>query len=242
MFFVIRAKRFFSILCLTILLFSSIILIGNRTLVPVFQTQNPAFSGTVYMIDAGHGGEDGGAVSSNGVIESTINLAVSRRLSAILCFLGENAMMTRENEQAVYSDDAVTLREKKRSDLENRVKMINRERNAQLISIHQNSMPSVPSVHGAQVFYNKIEQADELANQVQNSLNHAVNSENHKSAKPIDSSIYLMKNVQCPAILVECGFLSNAYETEALQDPNYQMKLAVAITAGLLESQSRNEA
>ena len=155
-----------------------------------------------------------------------------------MAFLGKSTAMTRSDEQAVYSDGAVTLREKKRSDLENRAAMINGYEDAVLISIHQNSLPSSPSVHGAQVFYNGIDGAEILAEQVQQSLNQSVNIGNEKTKKQIDSSIYLMRQVNCPAILVECGFLSNSEETKELQDGGYQTKLAMIIAAGVLNHEN----
>ena len=128
-----------------------------------------------------------------------------------------------------------TLREKKVSDLKNRVALINSQPEAVLISIHQNSMPDHPSVHGAQVFYNGAASGPRLGETVQAALNGAVNAGNGKNAKAIDSTIYLMKNVQCPAILVECGFLSNRTETGQLLTGGYQLKLAVCIAAGFLQ-------
>ena len=135
----------------------------------------------------------------------------------------------------IYSPEAVTLREKKVSDLKNRVALINSKPEAVLISIHQNSMPDHPSVHGAQVFYNGAVSGPRLGETVQAALNGAVNAGNGKNAKAIDSTIYLMKNVQCPAILVECGFLSNRTETGQLLTGGYQLKLAVCIAAGFLQ-------
>lgn len=238
MFIVLRAKRILCILCLTILAIGGIIITGNRTLVPVFNPVSQDNTSGYYIIDAGHGGEDGGAVAADGTIESDINLAIAQRVEDVLAFLGKNTLMTRSDEQAVYSEGAVTLREKKRSDLKNRVEMINEYEDVVLISIHQNSLPSTPSVHGAQVFYNTIDGADQLAEQVQQSLNQSVNIGNEKTQKAIDSTIYLMRQVNCPAILVECGFLSNPSETKELQDSAYQTKLAVAITAGVLNQEN----
>lgn len=238
MFIVVRARRVLGILCLTILAIGGIIMTGNRTLVPVFSHTASETPQTCYIIDAGHGGEDGGAVSSEGVIESDINLAIAQKTEKLLAFLGKSTAMTRKDERAVYSDGAVTLREKKRSDLENRAAMINGYENAVLISIHQNSLPSAPSVHGAQVFYNSADGAELLAEQMQQSLNQCVNTDNAKTTKQIDSSIYLMRQVNCRAILVECGFLSNHEDTKKLQDGGYQTKLAMTITAGVLNHEN----
>ena len=115
---------------------------------------NAAAGCRTIVLDAGHGGEDGGAVSPDGVVESDLNLAITRRLRDVLLFLGRDTVLTRTGEDAIYSPEAVTLREKKVSDLKNRVALINSKPEAVLISIHQNSMPDHPSVHGAQVFYN----------------------------------------------------------------------------------------
>ena len=103
-----------------------------------------------------------------------------------------------------------------------------------LLSIHQNSLPTSPVTHGAQVFWNQQEGGEELARVVQDSLNIAINPGNEKHPKQIPGTIYLMKHVTAPAILVECGFLSNTEETSMLQNASYQMKLAAAITTGYL--------
>lgn len=243
MFIVLHARRCLKILCLTILVIGGMLMVSNRTLVPVFsQGQNQALP-VCYVIDAGHGGEDGGAVSPDGIVESSLNLGIAQRLNGLMMFLGQETIMTRSGEEAVYSSDAQTLREKKRSDLHNRAAMINRQPNAVLVSIHQNSLPKATQVRGAQVFYNTVEDAQTLAQCVQSTLNETVNSAQPKEAKAIDASIYLMRQVQCPAILVECGFLSNTEETRMLQDYNYQKKLAAVIAAGVLNhADNRNGA
>lgn len=198
---------------------------------PVFRA---ADTKPVYVLDAGHGGEDGGAVSKSGVKESGINLAITHDLNELLQFLGKDTVLTRSDDVSIHSSGAETLHQKKVSDLKNRVALVNATPGAILVSIHQNSLPQVPSVHGAQVFYGKAAQGEALALSVQSVLNQSINIGNEKHEKQIDSTIYLMKNVTCPAILVECGFLSNNAETEKLQDPAYQKKIAASIAAGLL--------
>ena len=190
---------------------------------------------TVWVIDAGHGGEDGGAVSTDGSRESDINLAIARRLEGLLALLGEETCMTRTEDVSIHSEDAATLREKKRSDLKNRVALVNSTQGAILVSIHQNSLPSSKQTHGAQVFYGKKEGSTEVANAVQLALNQTVNAGNKKTEKAIDASIFLMKNVTAPAILIECGFLSNESETTLLKSSQYQQRLAVVIASGLLQ-------
>lgn len=192
---------------------------------------------TVWIIDAGHGGEDGGAVAADGTKESDLNLAIARRLDALLALLGEETRMTRTDDVSIHDDSASTLRQKKRSDLENRVSLVNSTQGSILVSIHQNSLPASKRTRGAQVFYGKKEGSAALAKSVQLALNQVVNAENEKTEKAIDASIFLMKNVDAPAILIECGFLSNAEETQLLKDGGYQQRLAVTIAAGILNEQ-----
>lgn len=186
------------------------------------------------VIDAGHGGEDGGAVAADGTVESTINLAVAKDLEALLRLLGYETKMTRTEDTAIYSDGAETLREKKASDLKNRVRLVNETPNAVLLSIHQNSLPTSRRVRGAQAFYTRMDGSEALAEAIQSALNASVNAGNEKSKKPIDASVYLMKHVERPAVLIECGFLSNAEETEKLREERYQRRLAVTVAAGFL--------
>ena len=188
------------------------------------------------IIDAGHGGEDGGAVSPNGVKESDLNLSVARRIEEIFRFLGENTVMTRCEDISLGDQSLNSIRERKQSDLQNRVMLANTTPGAVLVSIHQNSLPSSPVTHGAQVFWNRQRGAEELAGSIQDILNRSVNSDNAKRAKAIPESIYLTRNAKVPSVIVECGFLSNGKETELLQQPQYQLKLAGAITAGYLQS------
>lgn len=166
------------------------------------------------VVDPGHGGEDGGAVSSDGVEESQINLELGLRVNDLLRFCGQKTVMTRAWRTAPSTAKApTTIREKKASDLRNRVAMVNAEEHGVLLSIHQNSLPSSPQTHGAQAFWNGQEGAQALAEAVQAALNTAINSERPKEAKAMGSSVYLMKNAQAPGVLVECGFLSNEAET-----------------------------
>lgn len=189
------------------------------------------------VVDPGHGGEDGGAVSTDGsVTESQINLNVAQRVFDLLVLTGQNTIMTRTEDISIHSISAETARQKKISDLHNRAALVNGTENAVLLSIHQNSLPSSPVTHGAQVFWNTKPGADELAQSVQDALNLTINSGNEKHTKQIPSTIYLMKNITVPGILVECGFLSNAEETLRLQEPAYQIKLAAAVTAGYLSA------
>ena len=233
MFIVFGKKAFYAIFALLLVLTAATV---SLLLPPeAVETSVSAPTGkTVWVIDAGHGGEDGGADGSK---ESNMNLAIARRLDALLVFLGEETRMTRTEDISIHDASASTLREKKRSDLENRVGLVNSTQGAILVSIHQNSLLSSKQTHGAQVFYGKKEGSAEVANAVQLALNQTVNAGNEKTEKAIDASIFLMKNVTAPAILIECGFLSNENETALLKSGEYQQRLAVVIASGLLQQQ-----
>ena len=144
--------------------------------------------------------------------------------------------MTRTEDVSLHTEGSATLREKKRSDLKNRVSLVNNTQGAILVSIHQNSLPSSKRTHGAQVFYGKEEGSAALASAVQRALNETVNPENEKTEKAIDPTIYLMKHVAAPAILIECGFMSNEGEAALLKSADYQKRLSVVIGLGLLQS------
>jgi N-acetylmuramoyl-L-alanine amidase len=193
------------------------------------------------VIDAGHGAEDGGAVAADGTVESGLNLEIALRTDSLFRFLGGHTQMVRQEDTALYSQEAQTLRQKKVEDLKNRVALVNELPRAVLISIHQNSLPSVPSVHGAQAFFNGVEGAQPLAESIQDQLNADINAGNEKKCKQVASSVYLMNQVTVPAILVECGFLSNSQETQQLKDPDYQKKLALAIAAGYFGAEAGGE-
>ena len=127
-----------------------------------------------------------------------------------------------------------TMRQRKVSDLRNRASFVNGIPNAVLLSIHQNSLPSSPVTHGAQTFWNRQEGAEALARTLQAGLNPVVNTHRAKEPKQIPDSIYLMNHVDAPAVLVECGFLSNREEAARLQQADYQKMLAAVIAVGYL--------
>ena len=229
-----KRKKWIGFLLLLITSAFAVSLLLRPVAQSVFAPQEP--QGRIVVIDAGHGGIDGGAVSSDGsVMESTVNLQISRRLALLLLFCGEQVAMTRSDEGDLSSPEATTIREKKTSDLKNRAAAINGSGADVLISIHQNSFPQQPSVHGAQVFYNTAENSNQLALTAQQALNQVVNSHKARMAKPIAGDIYLMKEVNCTAILVECGFLSNSAEAQQLCAVAHQKRLALCVAAGYLQ-------
>ena len=173
-------------------------------------------------------------MAADGTVESGLNLAIALRVRDLLAFAGVDTVMTRSDDAAIYDEGSATLREKKVSDLKNRAELVNATENAVLLSIHQNSLPSSPATHGAQVFFNGAEGAAPLAGSVQDALNLAVNTEKAKQPTAIGASVYLMKHITAPGVLVECGFLTNENEAAQLKSEAYQLRLAAAITAGLL--------
>lgn len=195
----------------------------------------PACQTPVYVVDPGHGGEDGGAVSVSGKTESGVNLEIARRLDALLVFWGQKTCMTRDGDYAIYDSAAGTILEKKVSDLKNRAAMVNRMENPILLSIHQNQF-SQGKYHGAQVFYGRHPDSQALAQAVQEQLRSALDPGNHRKIKPAEK-VYLMDAVECPAILIECGFLSNREEEQKLLSSGYQTKVSMAICGAVLSCQ-----
>lgn len=193
---------------------------------------------TTIVIDAGHGGEDGGAVGITGTKESLINLEISTRLDYLLTFCGYQTEMIRTEDCAVYTE-GTSLSEKKVSDLKQRVKMVNSAEPAILLSVHQNHF-SDSRYSGAQVFYAKTNGSKELALLLQSALCDTLDPENNRTAKEADS-VYLLKQISCPGVLIECGFLSNQEEEVRLQDGEYQKMLVCVITNALSQFTSEGE-
>lgn len=185
------------------------------------------------ILDAGHGGEDGGAVSLTGVPESRLNLEIVRRMDDLLGLYGVPAVLLREGDVSLHDDTAVTLREKKASDLKNRTAMVEALENGVLISIHQNTYPD-GQYRGAQAFYAPTEGSRELAARIQQVVRAALQPENTRQEKAIPDSVYLMNHITCPGVLVECGFLTNPEEEALLRDGDYQKKLAAALVSAWL--------
>lgn len=228
-------KKFIVAALVLAILFSVFFYWMTQQLHPLETFVPQRFSGQTLVIDAGHGGEDGGAVSISGAAESGINLAVANRLDRLMGFFGVPTLMLRSEDISLHSKEAQTLREKKVSDLHNRVERINNIRDAVVISIHQNSYTDT-RYSGAQTFYAPTAGSQQWAEQVQEVIQTILDPNNTRAAKQIPSTVYLMNHINCPAILVECGFLSNAAEDRLLQTPEYQLKLAVTLAGAYLQT------
>ena len=185
---------------------------------------------TCIVIDAGHGGEDGGAISCTGRMESEYNLEISLRLRDLLHLLGYKTIMIRTTDESVCTTGE-TIAARKSSDLKNRVKIVNDTPQALLLSIHQNQFPD-SRYQGAQVFYAGTQGSHELAVQLQTELVDKLNRGSHRKAKR-SNGVYLMEKIINPGVLIECGFLSNYEEEARLANPSYQKKLCSVIVCTL---------
>lgn len=187
------------------------------------------------VLDAGHGGEDGGAVGFNNICEKDINLSIALGLRDLLEASGYNVIMTRQEDTAIYDESCKSLREKKRSDLKNRLEIIkeNSQDSNIFISVHQNKFTD-PKYSGSQIFYSKNNPlSQELATYIKQSIVELIQPDNTREIKPGDKNIYLLHNAEIPSAIVECGFLSNEEEAKKLNTKQYQGQLAFCIYCGI---------
>ena len=203
---------------------------GANHAVTVMAENEPITGRTCIVIDAGHGGVDGGTTSCTGVLESGINLEISLRLRDMLHLLGYQIHMIRTEDISIHSKGD-TIAQKKISDLKNRVEIINKTENGILVSIHQNYF-SDSRYSGAQVFYPATPESEQLAGMMQKALVQHLNPGSNRNSKKV-SGVYLMEHIQCTGILIECGFLSNPEEEAKLRSEDYQKQLCCVIAATL---------
>ena len=191
-------------------------------------------SGKTIVIDAGHGVPDEGAQSSNGTTEAETNLKIALKLQNLLEQSGCTVILTRSDENAIYDIDSKTLKQKKISDIKNRVKIGNESSADIFVSIHLNKIPQ-SQYDGWQTFYKEgSEDGARLAKTIQENLNKTIQKENNRIAKTIDK-VYIIKYVEIPTTIVECGFLSNPNEEKLLLEDEYQNKLAWGIYNGIID-------
>lgn len=226
MFVTIDLKRLIKIVLIVALLAAAAvfvkIFVSNGGLKPVIN-QN---SRSTLVLDAGHGGIDGGAISDSGLKESDINLQIALKTEALVRFLGIDTVMTRETD----TDNSDNKAYSEHDNLVQRAKLANSTENAVLISIHQNKFPSAV-VSGAEVMYSDNDDSKALGLITQDNLVTLLDSSNRRVARPAPKELLLTSSVECPTILVECGFMSNPQEVKKLASNDYQLKLA-AILAG----------
>lgn len=185
------------------------------------------------IIDPGHGGDDGGA-TANDITEKDVNLAISNILADLLKVNGYNVQMTRTDDTSIETEGN-TLRERKVSDMKNRLKIYNSNENNVVISIHQNKFEQ-EKYYGAQIFYStNNENSSDLAETVKNSIVNLIQPENTRECKKATKDIYLLYNSKVPSIIVECGFLSNPTEAQKLSTEIYQKQMAFSIYLGIAD-------
>ena len=185
-----------------------------------------------YILDAGHGIPDGGAVASDGTTEQELNLAITLKVSELLHKQGIAHQLTRSDENSIFTEGE-TIHAKKVSDVRQRIAIASKTPEIPIISIHMNSYPNA-SVFGTQVFYSKDDtDAKSLAETLQDAFNEQIQPNHRKTAKTISPNVYLFSHVENPSVLIECGFLSNYEELSKLKTEEYQTKIAEVIVGAL---------
>lgn len=183
------------------------------------------------IIDAGHGGFDGGAVAHDGTVEKDLNLKIALKLDAVLRASGYKTILVRSDDSS--TNDPTDGEKAKVSDIKNRAKLMSKYKNSIFVSIHMNKY-STTQPHGAQVFYAKTDGSKELALLLQASVASHVQTDNKRVIKPTTKDIYLLSHATVPAVIVECGFLSNQNDLESLKENDYQLKIATALAYGII--------
>ena len=226
----VHKKMWLSLTPVYILILSCFLIagIGGSRAIAVISEQAPLTYRKQVIIDPGHGGMDGGATSCTGVLESTINLEIAIRINDLMHLLGIDTVMTRTTDTSLHTQGS-TIAAQKTSDLKERVRIANEGDNAILISIHQNHFTD-SKYSGAQVFYAPNSESMDLAGRMQSSFVNTINPGSNRKTKR-GEGIYLLQKTQIPAILVECGFLSNYTEETKLRNEDYQKQVAAVIAA-----------
>ena len=235
---ILKRKRIIMMMCMIcVSLYAFSFKIASNNLVKeekTVQTVSTPVTDRVVIVDAGHGTPDEGAESSNGITEAQINLKIALKLQKLLEQNGCKVILTRHDENSIYDEGADTIREKKVSDLKNRVKIGNESGADIFVSIHLNKIEQT-QYSGWQTFYKKgCEDSKNLATIIQKNLNASIETKNERTPAMLNT-VYIMKNIQIPITIVECGFLSNPEEEKLLQTEEYQEKLAWGIYNGIIE-------
>ncbi len=190
---------------------------------------------TTVIIDAGHGGEDGGTSSANGLIEKDVNLSIARILCDMLKASGINVVMTREEDKLLYDRNTDYHGRKKKLDHAARLNIMKDIENAVFISIHMNSYTD-PRYSGLQVWYSQnFSDSIRLADLIQDNNKKMLQSENTRRTKAATSAIFLLNEATCPAVLVECGFLSNSVEAAKFAGDEYRQQISFMLFCSILD-------
>lgn len=224
-------KKFVPYFIITVIV-AGLFFVGYVTEEVAVQSSNDKFP--VIIIDAGHGGMDGGAVSADGTQEQYLNLDIALKMNEYLTKLGFETVLTRSDDNSIHDADADTIRQQKVSDIHNRLKVIESNPDSIFVSVHQNYYTE-SKYSGTQVFYSVNNPGSEkLAQNIQSSVVASLQPDNTRQIKQSGSSIYLLHHSTVPSVLVECGFLSNTAETEKLKNEDYRMQMAEAVCKGII--------
>ena len=226
-------KLLFSFICIVVSLIIFIYSFFTPDVIVSSKNNSLSKETPCIIIDAGHGGFDGGASTDDGYPEKHINLSISIYLSDYLTALGYETLLTRTIDESLEDSGLSTIRKRKTSDLHNRMKIMEETENAIYISIHQNHY-SQEKYRGMQVFYSPSfsDESSALAESIQSYTVNALQPDNTRKIKECTSSVFLIYKAVKPAVLVECGFLSNEEEAELLQTEKYQKNIALCIAMG----------
>lgn len=231
---ILRKKRIIFIIAMMTLSIATFLVSNKNKDVDTVETVSLPVSGKTIVLDAGHGLPDKGAQSVSGVSESDINLCITKKVQSLLEQSGCNVILTRSDEKGIYDLDSNTLREKKVSDIKNRVKIGNESSADAFISIHLNKIPQ-SQYYGWQTFFKQNnEKSEQLAKSIQAELNNSVQKTNKREALKITGK-YIVDHVEIPISIVECGFLSNPEEEQLLKQDEYQNRIAWGIYNGIMD-------
>ena len=192
----------------------------------------------IVVLDAGHGGEDSGAIGESGVYEKDLNLEIAFKLGEYLTSAGFEVVYTRTEDKLLYTEEQNIKGMRKISDLKNRIGISNSYFDAIFVSIHMNSYVA-KSCSGLQVYYGtNSEESHRLADDIQSEVVSRLQRTNRRKTKS-GAGLYLLENSQNPAVLIECGFLSNPEECEKLSQKEYQKELSFAILCGIIKQNKK---
>ena len=230
----------FAIFCIISVLISLILLIPMlKFSLPLPNMSASNQTPITVVLDAGHGGEDGGC-EGNGLVEKDLNLDIALRIASLLRKQGVNVVLTREIDELLYDKNSDYEGKKKYQDVRRRLEIAKKQENPVLVSIHMNYFAQT-QYSGLQVWYSKADARSRiLANLVQSNVKYNLQLNNKRNIKEATSSIFLLDNATFPAILIECGFLSNPDEARTLSDENYRQKLAEIIFNSIMTYISQN--
>jgi len=220
------------IILLVLCLISSVGIITEKV---ISSSSSSVVNQKTIIIDAGHGGFDGGAVAADGTVEKDINLNISSKLEKMLKLYGFNVVMTRTEDIGTDDINSDKVASRKKSDLQNRLLLMKKYPDSIYVSVHLNKFTTT-AASGAQVFYTKnYEEARVLGQSIQESIVNTLEPTNQRVIKQGTSATYLLHNAKVPAVIVECGFLSNKNDLKKLKNDEYRSQMAFAILGGILK-------